>query len=247
MKVVDRLTNTRLDFRGTPNPFRWFGIVIALVVLAALPNVASATPVCTGGGSGYVCYSDVFGPTTGNFSQGIDLPQFNAALGTLTRVEVWLDGQVYGWAQIDNWNEAPPPDGTVSYLNLFANTSLTGAGFSSIVIEPVFQTGEFLIAAGGTVQKSGTSAPLTNAAILTTEDAMAPYIGSGTIPFTISVTARNEFSADQDINLTRNRTTTSGNATVFYYYYTVPEPTTVILIGSSLMGLALIGRKRFVK
>lgn len=205
---------------------------------------AGAAPICVNDMAGhqYYCY-DTFGPSSGNFVQDVPLPQFDPALGTLTKVEHYVSGQLSADFTITNRE----PD--LQTYNLTAQSTARlydspSLGTLLVTVVPLY-TGSVDVASGATVLLTraaqldayGVSytAPLDAAR-------QAVYVGTGTVPFTVRVTTMSGVLGSGDYDYTV-RVNTDGLAKVIYSYDAVPEPAALFLAGGGLLLLGAVSRR----
>lgn len=205
--------------------------------------------MCVGAAQGSVLlpYTEVFGPISGSSAASVFLPQFDPSLGMLQSVQVYIDGQVYGSAVIENHNTPPATLFNVNYnLTMKGTTYLSGPNIVSLKVIPIFNTGDQTLDPGTNTTVSGTGDVAQKTSSSLTGTSMNPYIGTDTVQFNLSVNATNALDADTGIQLGTNSTTTTGHVTVNYLYdlVQVPEPTVMLMMGSGLILLGFVRRLR---
>ncbi len=121
-----------------------------------------------------------------------------------------------------------------------------------LVINPVFDDSSFSVDAGQTRTDSGSSPTLYSSKTVST--GFAPYIGSAGNPGVVNFTIKGIGTFGVSGNNSASVTATDlgvGTESVTYNYSTpsstTPEPGTTTLLGSALVGIGLLARKRFKK
>lgn len=235
-------------------PKRWLIAVVALFLFA---GSAMAVPVCTNDTNNhqYICH-DTFGdptPLLGEFERVLPLPKFDPSLGALMRVEFNLSSHLDGSATLTNYNSTlkyyqvtlseyvtltDPTDTLVAY-----NVPL----FVTPAIAPIILPGAISVPGSSSRTLTG-SADASGPGIVTftspfTAEQQATYIGSGNINFVVKTIGNSGFTGAGSTGFISS-VYTSGIAEVIYTYSDVPEPATMLLIGSSLL---LVGFTRKAK
>jgi hypothetical protein len=205
--------------------------------------------------------------TTELNNNSISLQQFNAAVVcpscsyglTLLSVEYTIDGGIRGTINLKNTgSSADSFNGqTSSTLKVWDNSAHTGTKYINDTL--AFQTGSQTIAAGATYY-SPTLTSLTtgdgetyDSGLITT--GLSGYVGTGTFAtFYFSTVTFSGSSGGGGNAQTTASTQAKGWGEVTYTYLindpppgSTPEPFTLGLLGSGLVGLGLLGRKRFAR
>lgn len=219
-------------------------IASALVAMTCgLASASSLTGTCTTAGPG---------PTElGTATPGtISCTQFSLNPSYLTSVVITLTGDVVSPSTLTlTNNNASPATGSASTdvaYNL--GTALSGFTFTTDAFGNLFD----VIAGTGTKTLAGNSStgaiPITGTASNTATDttSFGAYEGAGS--FTISgITATSLISAFGGGNVSVTQVTDADLKATVTYNYTIPsgtpEPATMVLFGSALVGLGLIRRR----
>jgi hypothetical protein len=163
--------------------------------------------------------------------------QFDPSLGTLTSVEVISSDMLSTTVKIENLDTSPA---TINAA-VSGTATLTGPSFTGLVmtqsVDKAFNAGAF----DGVMDFAGpdskvfdpTSAPGSNSIVLTKASDLAPFIGTGKVPFTGSTQSSSKASGSANLLLQVN-TTVSADVRVIYHYtpsnclpkgdYTIVQP-----------------------
>jgi hypothetical protein len=110
-----------------------------------------------------VCFTDSIPLTNTNWNLSVNIPKFDAGLGTLTQIDFMLTGNIQGSAAVESTDTSP----TVVQLQFQATLTLTRPDLSVIVVTvPLANFNDSLGAADGTIDfrgPSGASHPGINA------------------------------------------------------------------------------------
>ncbi len=213
------------------------GAIVSTVGFASLAQAAS------------VSYNAPFGPTTVGVNGAVNLPQFNPALGTLTKVTLTLDANTN--AGTLEWDNEGSGSGTVT-LGIGTTLVATAPAALTATAVPV-QVNAATVSADidGAPDFTGSDAAAVTGGVGSDTDmamllaGLAPYIGLGNIPvsltstlFTSTITeGGNLFGPSQVVNGLYD-----GLVTIEYEYNLIPEPTSAALLG--LGGLLALRRRR---
>ena len=189
--------------------------------------------------------------TTTDWSQNLVFAKFNPSLGTLTRVDFSLQGNVLGSAQFENTGASPS---TVT-MQLKADITLTRPDASVLVTTiPIANTSDNVSAYDGTTDFGGTSgrtynnltATMTNVGFTVSGPDLALFAGPGSI--TLPVGAKGTSSANGSGSIITKFTTQAGaTATIFYTFTAGPEPASLALTAIGGIGVMGLFRKRFAR
>jgi hypothetical protein len=220
-------------------------IVLSIVALALLiAPVASA---------GSVTYYGTIGSSLTDFSGSTGtVQQFDPSLGMLTSVQISLAGSGTTVLTVTNNNISSPTNFSALFTDL--TLTLTDPGDADVdTIQAMYGgptiPGGGLIVVNGTPYNSGidTMGGAPGSQLLTSN--LGSFIGLGNVTFDLAGAAitTESFSGG---NFTAGQTTNAGGEVTVTYDYTqsgIPEPGTLSLFGTGLLGLAGMLRRKFAK
>lgn len=190
-----------------------------------------------------------------NWTKFLTVAQFNPSFGTLLQVDITLDGIVNGNARFESEDASP----TAVTMNLQAlltlkdplnNTLVTTLPVVSSVDNAAASDGVFDF--GGASGKTYTNVTGTNSTsvTLTAPGSLAPFTGLGTITASLFAAGTSVGSGGGNLTTSFN-TRAAGSMSVTYTYdngiTATPEPGTIGLLGSALLGFGFFGRKRLAR
>jgi hypothetical protein len=183
-----------------------------------------------------------------NWANVLSLPQFNPALGTLTKVTLTLFGRVDGTVQAENLS---PTSSSTTTLTLAAKIIAEVAGATlEVVVEPFDEEVVVLDAFDGIIDFGGTSGR-TFASFATDEKSestmadLLPFIGLGLIDVNVSANGTSAGSGGGNLLLS-SASTAQAKTTVTYTYSEIPLPAGLPLLATAVGGLALLRRRKTV-
>jgi hypothetical protein len=218
---------------------------VALALCVALWVCASSAQAAT------ISFMDSYGPTAvpSGAAPLATLSQFDPSLGTLTKVTLTLDADASAGSIAWDNEAAIPTDVT---LGIGAEVTALGLAGLSVIAIPL-QIGSALGVAAdndGAADFVGTDSFTVNGGVgndLQSNELLAgmgAYIGLGTFDTTLSSVVENFLSTTGGFGpIQQTPGVTSGTVTVTYEYTLIPEPTTALLLGLGLLGLAARARR----
>lgn len=195
-----------------------------------------------------VSYATSTGPTqqATNWSTTLNLPAFDASLGTLTAVKFSYKGDVLHTIFAENLNALPSSYDLLSQVNL----QLTHEGGLTLFAPAplVFNATGNQAAFDGLLDFDGASGDTLLHEGTWSDDYFAssllPYIGS--TPLSFAATAVSSFSNEGGGNFATGGEATAGaSLTVEYTFTPIPEPSTyAALLGGAALGFAALRRRQ---
>jgi hypothetical protein len=190
---------------------------------------------------------------TSPFSTTLSVAQFNEGMGTLTSVQISLDGTALGSLQVRRGNNGF--QGNVTYgATIGTDYTLMLDSQTLFVVDaetPVSVTAPRNATRTGTATTTGSAS---DSATFNSEAALLFFSGLGTVTFDIDIASENTVDSVTPTNVNQNppfgvgtQTYTftnqaSAELTVTYTFAPIPEPLSLSLFGMSLLGLGLIRR-----
>lgn len=195
-----------------------------------------------------ISFDDSFGlqtPANGTFS----LPLFDSTLGTLLSATLELTGSMEGQITVQNTDATA---GATVNSSLFAPLEIAAfGGIGPLLANPGMAFLNVLTAAGMAGDSAVNGIPLTNDMVsgsTSNPGDLAAFIGLGNFLVNYEGSAQSQASGGCCL-LAGFNALQAGNLRVTYEYEPdqvpeVPEPMTLLLVGSGLLGAALLGRKK---
>lgn len=187
-----------------------------------------------------LCYEAETGLQTTNWSQQLEVPQFNPALGDLVEVQWSLAGKAAGSVRFESLDAAP----TTVTTNLTAEIELWGPNSTLLgVVIPLASNSDNVTEFDGVIDFGGTSGRTYEGLQADDSDSglapnLAPWIGNGTVVLNAVATGTSNATGAGNL-ITQFQTQAAASVEVCYIY--VPEPATLSLL--AIAGL-LIARRR---
>ncbi len=212
-----------------------------------------------------ISYNASQGPQLTDFTINLVLPKFDSSIGTLTGATIrFTAGNTVASLNLTNTSQA---NQTFKYVSdadflLTGNTAGDGTLTTTDLMMNNFTTGGFITLgpSGSGVCPAATPSAACNSVSYTpapvtanTGDVavniLASYIGSGGATFTLSgfTSTSTTFTGGGGNVSSAQVTNGTASAIVTYTYSTptgTPEPATMALMGTSLLGLAFLGRRK---
>jgi hypothetical protein len=232
-------------------------------VISVAAHAGSVTYYSSFNGTGHANYSDPaaytspvdpFYVTTNFTNQSLTIPKFDASFGTLTSINILLTGFELGNASYESLDGSP----TNVTLNLAATVTLFDPANNQLVVAlPTFSNTYAATAFDGALDFGGTSgAAFTGlfnfdavSGTFSSAGDLATFTGSGNIVLPVHALGNSQANGSGNL-VTLFQNTASAQVQITYNYRDnseAPEPATMGLFGSALVGLGLLGRKRFTR
>ncbi len=214
--------------------------------LFALTGISALTlATFAGSAAGEVVVQTVnIGPLTTNWIRNLTINQFDATLGTLTKVELQVSGHIESQYQIESFQST----GSSHYFRLTGDLTVRRPDNTVLAQATVLnERTDNLTAFDGNLDAGGTSgltagiskdmAP--GSAEITDNLGISTFIGGGTLDFPVSATMSSFFQGSSNV-FRAVFTTASAEIKVIYTYNAVPTPGSVALVSAA----GLIGLRR---
>jgi len=236
-------------------------------VLMIFTPIAAAAVLTYNDGAGSATESETFSGTP-NFDQVLTFNEFDEQSGnrTLTDIQVLLSFSSIGGSLILDNDSGDPASGTFEFGAKgdisSVEVSLIDAGFQPVVseISAVYSDGFSLdpntgdgsndfdpTPPDGMQYDAGTQSG--NDGGYLAAGVFSQYLGTSTFDVTADAIQWSDFGSVSGIEYAVSPSTASGTVTFNYFYdYTgqpIPEPATMLLFGTGLIGVAGVGRRRF--
>jgi hypothetical protein len=214
---------------------------VSILVLAAA-TVGVASSVQADMISGPFTTSTPIPYTLTDWTGSLSFPMFNSALGTLTEVDMTLNGAMQTTLTVTNNS----PDSSSGNAKTEVQMSVQDAGlhFSPPQIDFNSPAFGYSLAGGGNVTSGLLTSSSSNSAVYTLSAILAEFNGPGTIVLPAS-TFTQTLLANTGGNTAASQVTQADlTGTVTYHYNPVPEPSTFALFGVAALGLLACARRR---
>jgi len=184
--------------------------------------------------------------TTTDWTQTLQLPGFDASLGTLTQVKLSYAGEIWQSLQAENLGAGPATYDQTTTATLSLGKTAGPTLFSPAPI--VFHQTGSLSGFDGTPDFAGPSGVAsdldtkTNGFIL--DPNLASYLSLNPISFDVSVASVTPAITGGNF-LTGNKTDAAVSLSVEYTYTAIPEPSTfAVILGAGVLGFVTIRRRK---
>jgi len=182
-----------------------------------------------------------------------DIDQFDSSLGTLESVKITLETDfVVTHSFTDKSGTGSSIYGsTSSRVNITDTDTYSTYSLQTENIADLGNVGnQTYIGPSATVTFGPyTTSPSDDTGYLTDQSTLDYFTGSGTVEFALYTDSNLSISGDTG-SVTIDLSGTAGALATFIYTYTpaapIPEPATMILFGTGLLGIAGIGRKKLI-
>ncbi len=215
-------------------------VAVAVLAVAVMPAFADFSPVYTDWTS--------WTPATGTGT--LSFPQFDDLGGSLTLLNVEWEFGTFVDGKADFTNTSNTSSATCFYI--FYDTTDVDDGLGNYLgqYQPQYNSGNFNVAPGATVSKSGASPALGNSGVWNSAAHLAYFTGAGSVVgFDFDAVLYEIFGKPDYVNVTDYDNTTYVAGTIRYEYRRtgdIPEPGTLALVGLGLIGLVGVVRRRKV-
>jgi len=170
--------------------------------------------------------------------------QFNPSLGTLTSVEIDVTSNIVASVLVFNDTSS-----TQSFTNATASIPITLTGPASLSLSATGTTTGQTGTVGPGLKETLPGVPTTasTSTTLTSPGDLAPYIGTGVSTLVFNYAAGDgtySGTAASGVFFSGSATADASVEVIYNYTTTIPEPSSVILAGIGIVGVAAFGRRR---